>query len=322
MTERTLEAGAVGAASASATGAPAAGASGAAAGASASNASTTGPHQAVGAGASSSAPASPPVEDGATIARLADDLLPALIARLGASGLGEIEVRRAGWKVRLRNPAGERHVAGGPSEGQPTQRSLPGHGPRGGGATGHIPHGTAAPRQGVAQAGGGAATASTQPDAAAAGTIAGTPAAKRTAHAAAGAASTSANRPPADGTTEAASPAAAAVRPHHVMATSPAVGYFQARKEQPVGSRVRAGDRVGTVDVLGVRQDVLAPVDGVIGASLVQPGEAVEYGQELLRIELPAGPAVAVDATGSDGAAPPERIESIGPRRAATGDRR
>ena len=41
------------------------------------------------------------------------------------------------------------------------------------------------------------------------------------------------------------------------------------------------------MDVLGVREDVVAPVDGVVGLSLTEAGEAVEYGQELIRIELP-----------------------------------
>jgi len=43
--------------------------------------------------------------DHESIARLADDVLPALIARLAASGLREIEVREGGWKARLRKPA-------------------------------------------------------------------------------------------------------------------------------------------------------------------------------------------------------------------------
>ena len=72
-----------------------------------------------------------------------------------------------------------------------------------------------------------------------------------------------------------------------IVATSPAVGVFQPRKDLAAGMRVRAGDRLGTVDVLGVREDVVAPVDGVIGSSLAEAGEAVEYGQELIRIELP-----------------------------------
>ena len=56
---------------------------------------------------------------------------------------------------------------------------------------------------------------------------------------------------------------------------------------QDLSGLVRAGDRLGTVDVLGVREDVVAPVDGVVGLSLAEAGEAVEYGQELVRIELP-----------------------------------
>jgi pyruvate/2-oxoglutarate dehydrogenase complex dihydrolipoamide acyltransferase (E2) component len=63
--------------------------------------------------------------------------------------------------------------------------------------------------------------------------------------------------------------------------------------------RVRAGDRIGTVDVLGVREDVIAPVDGVIGSSLAEAGEAVEYGQELIRIELSEN-ARGLDANGAD----------------------
>jgi biotin carboxyl carrier protein len=33
---------------------------------------------------------------------------------------------------------------------------------------------------------------------------------------------------------------------------------------------------------------VVAPADGVVGVSLVEPGQAVEYGQELVVIELSA----------------------------------
>ncbi len=36
----------------------------------------------------------------------------------------------------------------------------------------------------------------------------------------------------------------------------------------------------------GVAQEVVTPVDGLVGASLVEPGDAVEYGQELIVIEL------------------------------------
>ena len=56
------------------------------------------------------------------------------------------------------------------------------------------------------------------------------------------------------------------------------------------GTRVRAGDRLAYVDVLGVRQEVVSPVDGIVGATLAEAGDAVEYGQELVRLELAGQP--------------------------------
>jgi biotin carboxyl carrier protein len=76
-----------------------------------------------------------------------------------------------------------------------------------------------------------------------------------------------------------------------IVASSPAVGVYTPRRDLVVGMRVRAGDRIGFVDVLGVQQDVLSPIDGVIGSSLAEAGEAVEYGQELVRIEVPGADA-------------------------------
>jgi biotin carboxyl carrier protein len=157
------------------------------------------------------------------IARLADDLLPALVAKLAASGLGEIEVREGGWKARLRMPApaaDERRAASRASDGHSTR-----------GAAGH-----ARPEERDRRL-----------------------------------------RPEPEDAEE----------PGRVAANSPAVGIYQPRRDLVVGMRVRAGDRIGSVDVLGVGQDVVAPVDGVIGSSLAEAGEAVEYGQELVRIELP-----------------------------------
>jgi biotin carboxyl carrier protein len=43
--------------------------------------------------------------------------------------------------------------------------------------------------------------------------------------------------------------------------------------------------------MLGIAQEVVAPVDGVVGSSLAEPGDAVEYGQELVVIELALAPA-------------------------------
>ena len=89
------------------------------------------------------------LDDHAAIDRLADELVPALVAKLGANGLGELEVREGTWRVRLRMPAdgpvaaGRRTTAGrgssratdaprgehermiGPNQlGQPTEKLL------------------------------------------------------------------------------------------------------------------------------------------------------------------------------------------------------
>jgi biotin carboxyl carrier protein len=72
------------------------------------------------------------------------------------------------------------------------------------------------------------------------------------------------------------------------VVTSPAVGIFHPGPKATSGTKVRSGDSLGAVDVLGVRQDVLAPADGIIGSSLVEADTAVEYGQELMRLELTA----------------------------------
>ena len=175
-------------------------------------------------------------EDHAAIARLADDLLPALIAKLASSGLGEIEVRQGGMKARLR-------------------RQAPAAEPR-----------KAAAVESVALARG---AAHGRPD----------------------------ERDRRRETREAEG---------KVVATSPAVGIYNPRRDLVVGMRVRAGDKIGTVDVLGVHQDVTAPVEGIIGSSLAEAGEAVEYGQELVRIELPEKAPVA-DAA----AAKPVGSESV-----------
>jgi biotin carboxyl carrier protein len=87
--------------------------------------------------------------------------------------------------------------------------------------------------------------------------------------------------------------------PHRVVATSPAVGIYQPRAELTPGTRVRAGDRLGSVNMLGIPQEVVAPADGVVGAGYADPGDAVEYGQELVAIELV--PQMIEAADGGDG---------------------
>ena len=143
----------------------------------------------------------------ASLARLADEILPALIARLDVSDLGELEVRHGGWRVRLR-------------------RDL-------------------AP----------IVTAVTGPSA------------------------------PASTST-----GAGATETARMGATSPAVGYFIPNEKTRTGRKVAAGDVVGWVEVLGVRQEVVARRDGTVGRFLAEAGQAVEYGQELVVIDAPRLP--------------------------------
>jgi biotin carboxyl carrier protein len=175
--------------------------------------------------------------DHAAIDRLTGELLPALIAKLGATGLGELEVREGAWRVRLRRPAGTGSSAARDrraGDRLATERS----GERG-------------------------------PE-----------------------------RPPrAQHLHPHPEPPATARSDHRGVATSPAVGVFQPRKDLTVGTRVRAGDRLGAVDMLGVPQEVIAPIDGTVGESLVEPGDAVEYGQELLIIDF--GVQMSTNGTGN-----------------------
>ena len=187
--------------------------------------------------------------DHAAIAASVDDLLPALIAKLGATGLAELEVREDGFRVRLRRPVD------GVQDRRPADRGA--RSDRSRGAT------TAAAGSthvvGLTPVGPGREVRDSREV-----WVAGD-----------GREGSQREEPRA-------------------IATSPAVGIYHPRSEARAGSKVRAGDRLGTVDMLGVPQEVVAPADGLIGASLVESGDAVEYGQELVVIEFvsaaPAGP--------------------------------
>jgi acetyl-CoA carboxylase biotin carboxyl carrier protein len=75
-------------------------------------------------------------------------------------------------------------------------------------------------------------------------------------------------------------------RPDPGVAASPAVGYFSPRAGIEPGVEVRAGDRLGNVDVLGVAHEVSAPIDGIVGDVHIAAGQAVEYGQPLVTVEV------------------------------------
>ncbi len=187
-------------------------------------------------------------EEHAAIAGTIDDLLPTLIAKLTATGLGELEVRQDGLRVRLRRPA----EGSGPGS---HDRRVTDRG-------GRVDRSRAAP-------------APTNPPASLAYSV-----------------GLTAVGPGRDGRDGGELRVGGELRDHpavaepRAIATSPAVGIYHPRSEARAGTKVRAGDRLGTVDMLGVPQEVVAPTDGLVGASLVDSGEAVEYGQELVVIEF------------------------------------
>ncbi len=156
------------------------------------------------------------------IQHLAEELLPELAGRLAAGGLGEIEIREDGWRIRVRRPAGTGH-RGEVRRAQERPRAAGVNAGQGG----------AAPidREETASRGRGGAPDPTT--AIGTGALGGDPLDPET----------SGHR----------------LDEHRVVATSPAVGIFQSRPEIRSGSRVRAGDRLAFVDLLGVPQDVVAP---------------------------------------------------------------
>jgi len=86
--------------------------------------------------------------------------------------------------------------------------------------------------------------------------------------------------------------------PPQGVVTSPGVGYFTPRDGFAAGRTVSRGDVIGHVDVLGVRQEVVAPVNGVIGSIDVQAGQAIEYGEQVARIDTtPTAAAASTAAT-------------------------
>jgi biotin carboxyl carrier protein len=202
------------------------------------------------------------LEDHAAIDRLVDDLLPALVAKLSATELGEIEVREGAWKIRLRRPTdglrpARRAQDRSSDRASRSQAGYDRHGHTRGGLEG---------RQ------------------AARGSASGSPSSI-------GSSGSNGSAPLAPLPVGPGRPIEIQTRPmssepHRVVATSPAVGIYQPRAELTPGTRVRAGDRLGSVDMLGVPQEVVAPADGVVGAGYADPGDAVEYGQELVAIEL------------------------------------
>ncbi|MHB8637477.1 MAG: acetyl-CoA carboxylase biotin carboxyl carrier protein [Fimbriimonadaceae bacterium] len=65
----------------------------------------------------------------------------------------------------------------------------------------------------------------------------------------------------------------------------PLVGYFAvAPTPVKLGDRVSAGDVIGIVSALGIPNEVLADLGGIVEQFFVADGDPVEYGQPLLKV--------------------------------------
>lgn len=81
-------------------------------------------------------------------------------------------------------------------------------------------------------------------------------------------------------------PAASSPPAGTVGVASPAVGFFVYADGLGPGLDVAKGDELGHVEMLGVRHDVRAPRGGTVRHLVAESGEAVEYGQVVLELEM------------------------------------
>lgn len=197
--------------------------------------------------------------DHAGIHRLVDALVPALIAKLGTLNVGELEVREGDWRIRLRRPAGAGPTYGRRATDRPS-RAHPGHEQHGHAPGAPEPHRTVRASHAAGTPGDQSTNGSSGPSLAPVGP----------------------GRSGDAGPDREATEGGALTR----IATSPAVGVFQPGPRAVGGTRVRAGDPLGVVDMLGVPQEVVSPVDGIVVGVIVDAGTAVEYGQELVHLEI------------------------------------
>jgi biotin carboxyl carrier protein len=201
--------------------------------------------------------------------RLANEVVPLLIARLDRSELGELEVRHGGWRVRVRR-------GGAVDDGTSVSAVSSGAGA----------HERKSARR---------ATLRPRPADAAASASGGTPGpdrpgAPRTASGRLGTPSGNGENPPLEpvgpGSDRAGTVSAGQQDARRVVIRAPAVGYFIPQDGLATGQRVDVDDVLGQIDVLGVRQDVYSLGTGIVSRLFVEPGQAVEYGQELIQVDV------------------------------------
>lgn len=79
-------------------------------------------------------------------------------------------------------------------------------------------------------------------------------------------------------------------QPPPMMINAPVVGIFRLARsgfpqgEPRAGDHVRAGQVIGTIELMRVPNDLLSPATGVIEAVLVEDGTGVEFGHPVMAI--------------------------------------
>lgn len=78
--------------------------------------------------------------------------------------------------------------------------------------------------------------------------------------------------------------AATEVEPALVDVKSTLVGYARPAKSLAIGATLKAGEIVAEIDALGLANNLESPVAGEVAEILFESGQAVQYGQVLVRV--------------------------------------
>jgi len=72
-----------------------------------------------------------------------------------------------------------------------------------------------------------------------------------------------------------------------IVVKSTVVGLYHNTAEFKDGDYVQSGQKMGYIDIMGIKKDILAPVNGVIVNINIEDNSGVEYGEPLFSI-IPA----------------------------------
>lgn len=92
---------------------------------------------------------------------------------------------------------------------------------------------------------------------------------------------------PSSGESEPGSGKSEPSSPEAITVKSSLVGYFQLpSKDFKVGSKVEPEDVVAIITVFGINNDVESSCQGTVAEIFVKDGDAVEYGQPLMSLQV------------------------------------